>query len=665
MLIGHQDRLHRSLNMPRARTIRSSVSSGKTTAATATGTQIANRPWILAPAIWCAIFLVYVPSLSSGFIWDDDDYVTQNATLRTIEGLRHIWLDPQATPQYYPLVFTTFWIEYHLWELHPAGYHFVNAALHATNGVLVWLILRRLSVPGAWLAALAFGLHPVHVESVSWISERKNVLSGLFYLLALRTLIEIMSGRPRDVTGLEIRRYWLRYTAGFAFFIAALLCKSVTCSLPAVLLLLAWWQNGRLTLRAIWPLVPLFLVGAAFAWHTSWLERIHVGASGSLFAWTPAERILIAGRAVWAYAIELVWPVNLSFMYPRWQIRGDSWLQWSIALSAFAIPAVIAVRCRRMTGPLLALLYFGGTLLPALGFFNLFPMRYSFVADHFQYLASLGIPSLIAAWWLHPPAPEGPKTSANRWLPTIAMRARIAVAVVALLALATLTWQRQSAFKDPEALWSDVLQKNPTSMAANVQMGRLASRRGDFVVAERYLRDGLRYRTDDLDTHEFETNLAHSLSGQKRLDEAAVEFQHALDRKPDYPEALNGLANVESQRRQYPAAFDLYRRALEKRPASPIIHTNFANALAAAGKLTDAEKEYRASLDLDAAATVPRLDLAKVLARQGRFREAEAECRRVIKSEPRSIAANGLLTRIRSDLRRQSAERANTNPGAP
>jgi tetratricopeptide (TPR) repeat protein len=392
---------------------------------------------------------------------------------------------------------------------------------------------------------------------------------------------------------------------------------------------------------------------------------MHVGASGSVFSWTPAERLLIAGRAVWAYALELAWPANLSFMYARWQIRSDSWLQWLIALSAFAIPTVIAVRSRRLTGPLVALLYFGGTLLPALGFFNLFPMRYSFVADHFQYLASLGILTLIAAWWLQPPAAEDPKGNTARWLPTIAMRPRTAIAIVALLVLATLTWQRQSAFKDPEALWTDVLQRNPTSMAANIQLGRLASRRGDFVVAENYLRDGLRYRTDDLETHEFETNLANALSGQKRLDEAAVEFQSAINRKPDYPEALNGLANVEAQRRRYPAAFDLYRRALERRPDSPIIHANFANALAAAGRLVDAEKEYRTSLNLDPAATVPRLDLARVFARQGRFREAEAECLHVVESEPRSIAANSLLARIRADLRRQSAERPAKSQGAP
>jgi hypothetical protein len=217
------------LNMSRDRISRSPELSGPTHAATTIGAPFAKRQLLVAIAIWWAIFVAYAPSLSSGFIWDDDDYITQNATLRSYEGLRQIWFDSEATPQYYPLVFTSFWVEYHLWGLRPTGYHVVNVALHATNGVLVWLILRRLSVPGAWLAALAFGLHPVHVESVSWISERKNVLSGLFYLAALRTLIEILTGPPRDAPSAESLRYWLRYVVGFSLFVAALLCKSVTC----------------------------------------------------------------------------------------------------------------------------------------------------------------------------------------------------------------------------------------------------------------------------------------------------------------------------------------------------------------------------------------------------------------------------------------------------
>ncbi len=651
--------------MARVKTIRSSGKASRSTTAPSTDSKAVNRDAMVACGIWCLVFFVYVPSLSSGFIWDDDDYVTENATLRTLKGLKQIWLDPQATPQYYPMVYTTFWVEYHLWGLQPAGYHFVNAALHATNGVLVWLILRRLSVPGAWLAALAFGLHPVHVESVSWVTERKNVLSALFYLLALRTLIDVQAAPLGCALKDDVRRYWRRYALGFAFFVAALLCKSVTCSLPAVLLLLAWWKAGRPKVRETWPLIPLFLVGAVFAWHTNWLERNHVGASGSTFAWTAAERLLIAGRAAWTYAFELVWPMNLSFMYARWQVRTDSLWQWLVALSAFAIPAVIAVSCRRMTGPLVALLFFGGTLLPALGFFNVFPMRYSFVADHFQYLASLGILALIAAWWMHPRTSADPKNQWVRRLPTVSMHSRVAVAATALIVLAIVTWQRQSAFCDSAALWSDVLRKNPTSMAANIQLGRLASRKGDFALAEHYFRDGLRYRTDDLETHEFETNLAHSLSGQGRLDDAAVEFRNALAREPDYPEALNGLANVEAQRGHYSSAIELYGKGLTKRPDNPIIRANLGNALAASGMLVEAEKEYRSSLELDPAATSPRLDLAKVLARQGRFPEAEHECLRVLQVDSRLASANRLLARIRLDQRRRAEAGPQNNQGSP
>jgi Flp pilus assembly protein TadD len=496
------------------------------------------------------------------------------------------------------------------------------------------------------------------------VTERKNVLSALFYLLALRTLIDVQAAPLGNVPKEDARRYWLRYALGFACFVAALLCKSVTCSMPAVLLLLTWWKAGLPKLRETWPLITLFLVGAVFAWNTNWLERNHVGAAGSTFAWTAAERLLIAGRAVWFYALELVWPVNLSFMYARWQVRTDSWWQWLVALSAFAIPAVIGACYRRMTGPLIALLYFGGTLFPALGFFNVFPMRYSFVADHFQYLASLGILALIAAWWMHPRTPADPKNQWARRLPTVSMNSRVAVAGVALLALAIVTWQRQSAFCDSNALWSDVIQKNPTSMAANIQLGRLASRKREFAVAERYFRDGLRYRTDDLETHEFETNLAHALSGQGRVEEAAVEFREALARKPDYPEALNGLANVEAQQGRFSSAVELFHRALATQPGNPIIHANLGNALAASGLLAEGEKEYRLSLELDPSATKPRLDLSKALARQGRFREAEEECLKVLQLDSRLVAANRLLVRIRRDRQRTEVP-SERNQGSP
>jgi tetratricopeptide (TPR) repeat protein len=611
--------------------------------------------------LFCLVFAIYVPSLSSSFIWDDDDYVTENTTLRSLGGLRQIWTEPQATPQYYPLVFTTFWVEQHLWGLNPAGYHFANAALHAANAVGVWLILRRLGIPGAWFAAAVFGLHPVHVESVAWVTERKNLLSASFYLLAIWQFLGWVEGPPAGDRASRIHAAG-SYALGFCFFVGALLSKSVTCSLPAVLLLLRWWKVGRVRMREVAQIVPLFAVGAILAFNTAWLERAHVGASGTAFSWTMAERFLIAGRALWSYAIALVWPVDLCFIYTRWTVQTTAWWAWAIALGAVMVPLALALRQRRLSGPLVAVLYFGGTLLPAIGFFNIFPMRYAFVADHYQYLASLGLLALVAAWWFRPGA-----SAAWSWRSPspahVAIDVRRAVAALVLLVLACLTWQRQSVFHDSAALWTQTLARNPTSMLANIQMGRVASRRKDFAAAERFFRNGLRYRTDDLETQEFETNLAHALSAQGRYDEATAEFRKALVRNPDYPEALNGLGNVESRERHYDSAIELYRRALAAQPRNAIIRLNLANALVASGRCAPAEKELRSVLEADPTSVAARLGLAALLARSRSWEEAESKCLEVLQLEPDHPAALRLLARIRVERRAYSARGVNDTQG--
>jgi tetratricopeptide (TPR) repeat protein len=599
--------------------------------------------------LFCLVFVTYLPSLSSTFIWDDDDYVTENQTLRSLAGLRQIWFEPEATPQYYPLVFTTFWVERRLWGLNPVGYHLMNALLHAANAVGVWLVLRRLGIPGAWFAGALFGLHPVHVESVAWVTERKNLLSASLYLLAMWQFLGWVEGSPAaecSSRGRTARSYAL----GLCFFVGALLSKSVTCSLPAVLLLLRWWKVGRLRLRDVAQIVPLFAVGAILAFNTAWLEQAHVGAFGAAFSWTLAERFLIAGRALWSYAIALVWPIDLCFIYTRWTVQSAAWWAWAIALGAAMVPLALAFRHRRVSGPLVAALYFGGTLLPALGFFNIFPMRYTFVADHYQYLASVGLLALVAAWWLQPGAQA--TWSWSSLSPTnLGIDIRRAIGAAALLALACLAWQRQTVFHDSTALWSQTLARNPTSMIANIQMGRLASKRKDYAAAEGYFREGLRFRTDDLETHEFETNLAHALSAQGRLDEAAGAFHEALARKPDYPEALNGLANVFSRQHKYAAAIELYHKSLAGQPANAIIRTNLANALAASGSSRAAEREYRTVLDSDPTAVSARLGLVLVLARAGKLQQAESECLEILQQQPNHAAAKRLLARIRLDSR--------------
>ena len=220
-----------------------------------------QNPWVGLLVILGATFLAYSPVWQCAYIWDDDDYVTKNVHLRTLDGLWRLWI-PKTTRQYYPAVFSTFWLEYQLWGLRPLGFHLVNVLLHAVNGILVWRIAARLKIPGAWMIGAVFALHPVHVESVAWITERKNVLSGLFYLSSM--LAYLRFDRLRGTARLQqvadiLGSGWRWYVLSLALFVLALLSKSVTCSLPAALILVMLWQRKPFTIAQLAPLAPMFV----------------------------------------------------------------------------------------------------------------------------------------------------------------------------------------------------------------------------------------------------------------------------------------------------------------------------------------------------------------------------------------------------------------------
>lgn len=317
---------------------------------------------------------------------DDTGHLTR-PELRTLEGLRRIWFEPGAATQYYPLLHTAFWLEHRLWGNEPFGYHLANLFQHWIAALLVVLLMRRLALPGAWLAGTLFALHPVCVEAVAWMSEQKSTLSAVFYLsgaLAYMQFDEVRSKR------------W--YVLSLALFLMALGSKTVTASLPAGLLLVLWWKRGRLEWgRDVVPLLPWFAVGAAASFVTIWVEREYIGASGVDFSLSPLERCLVAGRAIWFYLAKLLWPAQLCFSYPRWNIDTRAWNQYLYPLAVLAVLAGLWRLSRRKRGPLAGFLFFAGTLFPALGFFNVYPFLYSFVADHYQYLATLGILVPLAA----------------------------------------------------------------------------------------------------------------------------------------------------------------------------------------------------------------------------------------------------------------------------
>ena len=501
------------------------------------------------------VFLAYLPTLRGGFIWDDDSYVTHNPTLHDLGGLQRIWFKVGAVPQYYPLVHTTFWLEYHLWALNPIGYHLINVLLHAVAAILLWQVLRRLQAPGAWLAAVIFALHPVEVESVAWVTERKNVLSAVFYFAAALAYLRFVAWEKPDR---QNRFRWHWYLGALVLFLAALLSKTVTCSLPAVLLLVCWWKKGRVQRGDVMPLLPFFVVGVALGLMTAWIEKYHVGAQGADWSLTFADRCLIAGRALWFYAGKLVWPAPLTFIYPRWEIEPAVWWQWLFPIAAIGVVAGLWLARRRIgKGPLVAVLCFAGTLGPALGFVNVYPMRYSFVADHYQYLASVGLITLCAAGLARIP--------------------RVIPAILVVL-LGALTWQQTGIYRNPEILWRDTLAKNPDCWMAQNNLGTLFADKGRFDEAIENYRKAIQINPDH---REALNNLGNALAAQGRLDEAIENYYKAIQINPNYFDALNDLGNALAAQGRFDEAIKNYYKAIQINPNSSGALNDLAWMLAA------------------------------------------------------------------------------------
>ena len=337
-------------------------------------------------ALAAAVLIAYWPALAGGLLWDDQGHVTR-PELQSLAGLGRIWGEFGATQQYYPVLHSAFWIEHRLWGDTTLGYHVLNVLLHATAACQFLVLLRRLAVPGAALAAVLFALHPVCVESVAWISEQKNTLSLVFYLAAALVYLRFDTDRrPRD------------YLLAGGLFVLGLLTKTVTATLPAALLVVFWWRRGRLEWqRDVLPLLPWFALGAGSGLVTAYFERVLIGAQGANFNLSLVQRGLLAGRVFWFYLGKLAWPAELIFIYPRWTVDATAPGQWLGLIAALGLLGGLAWWSRRSRGPLAAAFLFAGALFPVLGFFNVYPFVFSYVADHFQYLASLPVFALIAA----------------------------------------------------------------------------------------------------------------------------------------------------------------------------------------------------------------------------------------------------------------------------
>ncbi|HUK81666.1 MAG TPA: tetratricopeptide repeat protein [Verrucomicrobiae bacterium] len=561
-------------------------------------------------------FAAYQPVWRAGFIWDDDSYVTDNPALRSIGGLRDIWLNPKTTPQYYPLTFTAFWIEYHLWGLHPLGFHLVNVLLQAMNAVLFWRLLSRLKVPGAWWAAAVFAVHPVHVMSVAWITELKNVLSGFFFLTALLAYLRFCESDQKSC-----------YALALALYLCALLSKTATSILPVAVLLILWWQRGRIGWKQLVPLLPFFVAGIVFGVFTLSIEKHLKGASGREFTLPFLERVLVAGRSFWFCLGKLLWPVRLTFVYPRWQVDPTTVLQYLYPLGAIGL-LVALWRARGWIGraALAALVYFA-LAFPALILVQvLYMMRYTFVADHWQYLGSMSVIGLAAG---------GAATALSRF-----RTAGFVLGTVVLVTLGVLTWQQALVYRDAETLWRDTLAKNPQCWMAHNNLGIILRRVDKNQDAIGEYEQALQLNPDYAEAH---YNLGNALLQLGKTKEAMAHYQQALRLKPDDAEARNNLGLALFRVGQIQGAIEQYEAALRIKPDFAEAHDNLGLALFQAGQIEAAISQYEQAVRINPDYAEAHFNLGHALLRRGNAREAIGHLVRWLQTNPEDAKAHGEL----------------------
>lgn len=499
------------------------------------------------PIILIALVVVsYLPVFGAGFVWDDDENILDSPNLHDLRGLLRIWSDPHATQQYYPLTHSSFWLQAQTTGLSPLAFHAVNVALHALTAVLVLFVLRRLAVAGAEFGATLFALHPLNVESVAWITERKNVLSGVFALAAClcylryddlafaKSAARVVAARDSAATlgrttslPISARREGPFWAAALVLFLLALSAKTAVAVLPAALLVGLVGIRGRRVGALASALWPFFVAGAAAGLGTAFLERTHVHAQGAEFAWSFSERLLIAGRAFWFYPQKLLLPAHLMFFYPKWPVAAHASWSYCFPLAVLAgFVALVALRKQLGNGPLVVFLAYAALIFPALGFFNVYFMRFAFVQNHFQYLA--GIPLLA-----------GVAAAATRALSGTKFELQLALAAGVSALCGAQSFAESTLFHSYETLFRSALERNPDAWVAAYNLGLRYQQAGDSAQAIEMYRAARRVRPDDPDVI---MNLGTALAEASHFPEALAALADAVRLRPRHPESRRNLA---------------------------------------------------------------------------------------------------------------------------
>jgi len=576
-----------------------------------------GRDALLGLLVFAGTLLAYWPALHGSFLWDDDVHLTANPAIVGPQGFTEIWTTSAAV--YYPLTLTSFWLQHLLWGLNPLPYHLVTVAAHAASAVLLWRVLEQLKVRNSWFGAALWALHPVQVESVAWITELKNTQSCLFYLLAGYFFLKWLAAR-------EAGRQHSGWNYAIAVMAAALaiLSKTSTVMLPVVLGLCWWWKDGRWRWRNTLWLAPFLLISTAAGAWTIWEQKNHSGALGLEWAQSWPERVVIGGRIAWFYLGKLLWPQPLIFIYPRWSIDSA---QFTAYLPAAGACLGLFFLWRHRNGPwrpvFFSLAYFIVSLFPVSGFFSVYFFRYSFVADHFQYLAAIGPLALAIAG--------------------IPVRRRFlvpALCSVVLVGSATLSWQQSRIYATPLTLWRDTLAKNPDAWMAHTNLGAELDDQGRTSEAVAEYEAALRINPNDAGAH---NNLAAHLAQLGRESEAIREWEQALRIQPRSARTHTNLAFALAHLGRMDEAFDHWKKALNIEPNLLDAHYDFAVALAQSGRFDEAIEHYEQALHLKPDFADAHYRLALALKHERRFEASLRHHRKALELDPHSLVAQNAL----------------------
>lgn len=622
-----------------------------------------QREWLWAFLLVALVFISYARVFNADFIWDDESHLTRNPCVVGPLGLKEIWTSARAV--YYPLVLTTFWTVHRFAGLSPWPYHLLNVLLHAGSAVLLWQVLRQLNVRGAWLGAALWALHPVMVQSVAWVTELKNTQSGFFYLLSIlcflkwderlriRRILRIkgtadqdraVSRPPWRLAGDGYCLMW--FALSLSFFILATLSKPSVVMLPVVLALCLWWLTGRIYWRDIAALAPFVLISALASVWTIVEQKFHAGAIGVEWAQTWPERLIIAGRAIWFYVAKLAWPYPLIFIYPRWKLNSSQLIAYLPLVAALGGLLVLwLIRAKWSRAVFFAAAYYVVSLFPVLGFFSVYFFRYSFVSDHFQYLASMGPLALAGAGVVTGCSRLAASRRFSALPSTLRHRAvvrtpLVGICGVLLLSLVFLTWRQTALYHNLVALYTGILAKNPGCWMAHYNLGIALNNQGKTDEAIAHYREAIELRPSYAEAH---YNLGRLLARKGQLDDAVTHYEKALEINPADAEAQNNLGVTLFGSGRVDEAIAHYQEALKIRPDYAEASCNLASALLSKGDLDGAIAYYSVCLALLPNQAEPEYNLASALLRKGRTDEAIAHYKKALELRPDSADAHANL----------------------